>query len=76
MVSSPIRSISAHGPIGWFSPRLIATSMSFSQAIPSNSAKQASLSIGIKMRLTMKPGMSRETTVVLPSRSASARVIS
>ena len=73
-MSRPMKSASCSGPMGWLVPSFIAVSMSSAVPRPSISAKQASLSIGMRMRLTMKPGTSLETTVVLPIFSASARV--
>ena len=56
-VSRPIRSASSSGPIGWLRPSLRAGVDVLGGAEPSCSAKQASLSSGMSMRLTMKPGL-------------------
>ena len=69
-----MKSASASGPIGTLVPSFIAVSTSSAEARPSCRAKHASLSIGMRIRLTMNPGMSFERTVVLPIFSASARV--
>ena len=71
-VSRPIWSASVSGPIGWFVPRRIAVSIDSTVPTPSWSAKAASLSIGIRMRLTMKPGESVEKAAVLPRRATTA----
>ena len=73
-VSRPMKSASVSGPIGTLVPSFMAVSMSSAEARPSCTAKQASFSIGMRIRLTMNPGMSRERTVVFPIFSASARV--
>ena len=44
------------GPMGWRSPSFITWSMVSLGATPSSRAKQASLSIGSRMRLATKPG--------------------
>jgi hypothetical protein len=66
-VSSPIRSISWSGPIGWLRPRWIAVSMSSRVANPSSSIRIAPFRYGISSAFTMNPARSRDSTVVLPS---------
>ncbi|OGA12363.1 MAG: hypothetical protein A3H33_03080 [Betaproteobacteria bacterium RIFCSPLOWO2_02_FULL_65_20] len=64
--SSPIRSHSASGPIGWLAPSFIALSISSALARPSASAKIASLIIGQSRRFTTNPGLLRTFTGVFP----------
>src|SRR5207248_4244768 len=54
-VSSPMKSATASGPMGTLVPSFIAVSTSSAEARPSCRAKHASLSIGMRMRLTMNP---------------------
>jgi len=71
-----MKSASVRGPMGTLVPSFMAVSMSSSEASPSWSAKQASLSMGMRMRFTMKPGMSFDSTDVFPIRAARAWVAS
>ncbi len=54
--SRPMKSASVSGPIGWFMPSFITVSIASGVPTPSITAKIASLIIGIRMRLAMKPG--------------------
>ena len=54
--SRPMKSASVSGPIGWFIPSFITASIASGVPTPSITAKIASLIIGIRMRLAMKPG--------------------
>src|SRR6266542_25874 len=71
--SSPMRSASASGPIGKFRPFIIV-SIASAVPTPSASAKTASLIIGMSTRFAMKPGVSFDSTAVLPSVAARSRV--
>ena len=51
-----MKSASVSGPIGWFIPSFITPSIASAVPTPSISANTASLIIGIRMRLAMKPG--------------------
>jgi hypothetical protein len=75
-VSSPMKSASSSGPIGWLRPRRQALSISTMLAVPPPSTKTASLSIGIRTRLTMNPASSCESTITLLSRPTSACIAS
>lgn len=54
-VSSPIKSASVSGPIGWFMPSLRVVSMSSLDPTPASRARIASLMNGIRSRFEMKP---------------------
>ena len=54
--SRPMKSASVSGPIGWFIPSFMTVSIESAVPTPSINAKIASLIIGIRMRLAMKPG--------------------
>ncbi len=54
--SRPIRSARASGPMGWFMPSFMISSMFFGSATPSMTQVTASLIIGMRMRLLTKPG--------------------
>ena len=54
--SSPMKSASGSGPIGCAMPSFITVSISSGVATPSITQKIASLIIGIRIRLEMKPG--------------------
>ena len=54
--SSPMKSASVSGPIGWFMPSFMTVSIASGVPTPSMSAKIASLIIGISTRFAMKPG--------------------
>jgi hypothetical protein len=73
-VSSPIRSASASGPIGWAKPSFAIVSIASASATPSCSAQTASLMNGIRIRFETKPGKSLATAGVLPRSSASATI--
>ena len=75
-MSTPIRSISAHGPIGQPAPNRIARSTSSGLTRASSSTRTQSFSSGIRIRLTMKPGVSLQATGSLPSRWANANAVS
>ena len=75
-MSTPIRSISAQGPIGQPAPNRIARSTSSGLTRASSSTRTQSFSSGIRMRLTMKPGVSLQATGSLPSRWANANAVS
>ena len=68
--STPIRSISAQGPIGQPAPFVIALSISSGATPASSSTRTQSFSSGMRMRLTMKPGVSLQRTGRLPACSA------
>ena len=75
-VSRPEKSESSNGPSGQLSPVRVAVSMSSTVATPSASSENASRDAAPRMRLTMKPSISRSTTIaVRPMRRdhASAR---
>ena len=75
--SRPMKSASVSGPIGWFMPGFIAAvSIASIDAtlFVHRAVKIASLIIGIRMRLAMKPGKSRTSTGVLPSDAASSTI--
>ena len=65
-------SAKASGPMGWLVPSFMPASMSSGVAKPSANTKNASLIMGIKMRLTTKPGAFLTVMGVLPKRSAMA----
>ena len=76
MMSRPIRSPSASGPMGWFAPRIMALSissgfMSFSARMP-----MASLIMGTRIRSTQKPASSGIWMGFLPISSAMAQILS
>ncbi len=54
--SSPMKSASARGPIGWAMPSFMTVSIASGVATPSITAKIASLIIGSRIRLATKPG--------------------
>jgi len=68
-----MRSASASGPIGKLSPFIIV-SIASAVPTPSDSAKTASLIIGMRTRFAMNPGVSFDSTAVLPSVFARSRV--
>src|SRR6266511_306702 len=68
--SSPTRSTSAQGPSGQPAPFVSAASRSSGVTFASSSTRTQSLSSGIRMRLTMKPGVSLHLTGRLPASSA------
>lgn len=74
-VSRPIKSASFSGPMGTLVPRIMDLSMSSLVASPSYKANMASLMYGMSNRLTMNPGISAETVLVFPIRSASSLVV-
>ena len=55
-VSRPMKSASSKGPMGWFIPRRMMPSMASLVATPSRRASMASLIMGMRRRLEMKPG--------------------
>ena len=73
-VSSPTKSASSRGPIGWFKPSRHPLSISAMLAVPCPSTNTASLIIGSKMRLTTNPGSSCAMTTCLPRLSANMRI--
>lgn len=73
-VSSPTISIISNGPIGWFSPSLMALSMSCAEATPSCNIRKASLPMSALMRLVAKPGASFTRTVSLPIRTETSSI--
>ena len=66
LTSFPMRSANARGPIGWLAPSIMHLSMSSADAMPSAKIPTASLIIGMRMRLTTKPGASFTSTGCLP----------
>ena len=58
--------------MGWFIPSVMTVSMSSAVPTFSASARKASLIIGMRTRLAMKPGRSADTTGVLPRERASS----
>ena len=58
--SSPMKSASSSGPIGWLSPTFAPVSMSSAVPSPSSNARIASPRNGIRIRLTMNPGRSAD----------------
>ena len=60
-VSSPIRSASSSGPIGWANPSFAIVSIASASATPSYSAQKASMMNGIRIRFETKPGKSFAT---------------
>ncbi len=66
-VSSPTKSASVRGPIGWLAPAIMPVSMSSIEPTPCSWARIASSMYGTRSRLTMKPRLSFAATVVLPS---------
>src|ERR671936_397097 len=68
--STPIRSMRAQGPRGQPAPFVIALSMSSGDTSASSRTRTQSFRSGIRMRLTMKPGVSWQVTGCLPARSA------
>lgn len=55
-MSSPMRSASARGPIGWFIPSFITSSIAGAVATPSMRQYAASLIIGMRTRFATNPG--------------------
>ena len=64
-VSSPEKSESSNGPMGQLSPVRVAVSMSSTVATSSASSANASRDAAPRMRLTMKPSISRSTTIAV-----------
>src|SRR5450759_2931338 len=70
---------SVSGPIGWFIPSFMMPSTASGVATPSCTAKNASFSIGMRMRFATKPGKSRHKSGVFPrsfARASTASVVS
>ena len=67
VVSSPMRSASASGPIGWAQPCTMPVSMSSAVAKPDSSIRIADSRYGISSAFTMNPARSCERITCLPS---------
>ena len=65
-MSNPIMSASSRGPIGWLQPSFMPLSTSSTEPIKEPTMTQASLSMGSRARLTIKPGLSSARIRVLP----------
>ena len=73
--SSPMKSASSSGPIGWFSPTFAPVSMSSALPTPSSRARIASARNGMSIRLTMNPGRSAETMSACRERRTASRIV-
>ncbi len=74
MMSTPVRSSVASGPMAWPKPSLHAVSMSSAVATPLSSSRTASFASAAISRVVTNPATSRLTTMqVLPTASANAR---
>src|SRR6267142_2427263 len=73
VVSSPTKSSSVSGPIGYPHPSCIALSMSGTLPTPRSTARIASSRYGTSSRLTMKPELSFAATGSLRSEAANAK---
>src|SRR6185437_8491199 len=72
VVSSPTKSSSVNGPMGYPAPSIIPLSMSAMDATPASSARIASIMYGTRRRLTTNPELSRARIGSLPSDRANA----
>src|SRR5213075_2251706 len=73
VVSNPMRSASASGPIGWAQPSTMPWSMSSALANPDSNMRMADSRYGMRRALTMKPARSWERMARLSSTSSTNR---